>query len=459
MIAAVFALALQDVEALVGRLAAEDVEVRVRAERDVLELPAAMLPRVLDALRRLAEPEARSLEDRIRVAPAWIALCPGSIREARAKADVVGLPGHPGRAAALGELFKVLRALPPGAAAKHLLPLLAEPAEGSRLFALTALRVFPPDDPAPLLAYLPDVRTSGLAAEVLIAMAADGVVPLAVDLFVSEGGGMLGAARLLEAFGAPGRSDRIARAMREKAGLLVWGIRILRATGPEAEPTLLSLAPDVSYPRRREIAEALAVVGGPASAALIRDVAADLPPEEQLDLFWKFGDREAAVALLLKLARAGDLDRLAYAPLAPTLRARIADFGRPGPAFLNLLGAVGGPEDLPLLEKLGASEAVDRLGIPPRPLPVLDLRGAPRVPRGRAALAFELDARRQAIRGLAARGDADALATLRRLVDDPAPLPDGTRIWHAAMAGLEKATGVKTEGTSTAAQRAFWRTR
>ena len=458
MIAALLVLGLQDVDVLVGRLTAEDVEVRGRAERELLDLPAKLLPRILESLGRLPEPEARSLEDRIRVAPAWIALYPGSVRAVRSRAEVVEQVGHPDREKAVAGLLEVLRGFPPGEAPKLLLPLLADPAEGTRLFALAALRRFPPSDPAPLLAYLPDVRTSGLAAEVLVAMGAESVVPRAVDLFVEEGGGTLGAARILEAFGAGAHAERIARAVREKAGLLVWGIRILRATGPAAEPQLLALAPDVSYPRRREIVEALSLVGGKASARLVGDVAFELPPEERLELIWKFGDRDLASAVLLRNIRAADLDRLAYAPIATSVRARVVEQGAT-PALLNLLGAVGGPDDIPLLRKLGATEALDRIGLPPRPLPALDLRGAKAVPRGRVAITFDLVERLEAVPGLAARADADAVATLRRLADDPTLLPDGSRIWHWAMAGLEKATGVKTEGTSTSAQRAFWRNR
>lgn len=460
MIAALLALALQDLEALAASLAAEDVEARVEAERAVLDLPGRLLPKVLEALGRRPEPEARALEDRIRVSPAWIGILPGSIREVRALADAVGQPGRPERNLAVARIDGALAALPAGEAPALLLELLEDPSEGARLFALGALRLFPPADPVPLLRHLRDVRSSGLAAEVLVSMRAESAVPLAVDLFVEEGGGMLGAARILEAFGAGSQADRIARAMREKAGLLVWGIRILRATGPAAEPPLLALAPEVSYPRRREIAEALSVIGGARSAPLVRDVAAELAPDEELDLLWKLGDRDAAVALLLKNARAEDLDRLAFAPLAPTIRSRIADFGLPTTALLNLLGAVGGPEDLPLLEKHGAKEAVDRIGVPPRPLPAIDVRNAPRAPRGRVALAHvDVQGRREWIRGLAARGDADAVATLKRLLDDPARLPDGSRIWHWAMAALEKATGAKTEGASTSAQREFWRNR
>jgi hypothetical protein len=114
------------------------------------------------------------------------------------------------------------------------------------------------------------------------------VVPKAVGLFVEEGGGMLGAARILEAFGAGQEPERILKAVRERAGLLVWGIRILRATGPAAEPQLLALAPEVSHPRRREIAEALAEIGSERSLPLLREIAAELPDEERARLFRRF---------------------------------------------------------------------------------------------------------------------------------------------------------------------------
>ena len=282
------ALLPQDLDTLAARLAAEDVELRVEAEKAILDLPGRLLGPALAALGRRAEPEARALEDRIRVHPSWIRILPGSLRDVRARVDAIGGPQTEERRKACIVTNKALLELPPGEAAALLVPLLAEPADRARIFVMMALRRHPPADPAPLLAFMKDVRTSGLAAEVLVAMGARSAVPLAVDLFVEEGGGMLGAARILEAFGAPGQSERIARAIREKAGLLVWGIRILRATGPEAEATLLALAPDVSYPRRREIADALAEIGGERSLPLLREIAADLPEDERARLLRRF---------------------------------------------------------------------------------------------------------------------------------------------------------------------------
>lgn len=285
MAAVLLALLVQDLDALAARLAAEDVEARARAEREILDLPAARLPDVMAALGRRPEPEARALEDRIRMHPAWTRLLAGSLREVRAGAAALEGPRSDAHAAAA---TAAVRALPREEAAGLLLSLLAEPAEPVRVFAMRGLRIHPPADPAPLLPFLRDVRSSGLAAEVLVAMGARGTVPLAVDLFVEEGGGMLGAARILEAFGAGAQADRIARAMREKAGLLVWGIRILRATGPAAEPHLLALAPEVSHPRRREIAEALAEIGTARSLPFLRETAAELPAEERDALLRRF---------------------------------------------------------------------------------------------------------------------------------------------------------------------------
>ncbi|HEX7900325.1 MAG TPA: hypothetical protein VF950_21335 [Planctomycetota bacterium] len=281
-------LPLQDLDALAERLSAEDVEIRVRAEKAVLELPGRLLPPVLEALRRRPEPEARFLEERIRVHATWVAILPGTVRELREFSDLIGGPGQPAREAAIARVLEALARLPAGEAGKLLLPLLADPAEGARHFALAALRRHPPADPAPLIGYLDDARTSGLAAEVLVAMGARVAVPRAVELFVAEGGGLLGAARVLEAFGAGDQSERIAKAIREKAGLLVWGIRILRATGPAAEAPLIALAPEVSYPRRLEIAEALAEFGSERSLPLLREISADLPADERARLLRRF---------------------------------------------------------------------------------------------------------------------------------------------------------------------------
>ena len=282
------ALLLQDLDALAARLAAEDVEDRGRAEKAVLELPGRLLPPMLEALGRRPEPEARALEDRIRVSPSWMRILPGSIRELRARVDAIAGPPNEARASACALALLGLKTLPPGDAAALLLPLLADPADPVRVFAMHALRRHPPADPAPLLAFLKDVRTSGLAAEVLVEMGARSAVPLAVDLFVEEGAGMLGAARILEAFGAGAHAERIAKAVRERAGLIVWGIRILRATGPSAEAPLLALAPEVSHPRRLEIAEALAEIGGPRSLPFLREVAAGLPDAERARLLRRF---------------------------------------------------------------------------------------------------------------------------------------------------------------------------
>lgn len=281
-------LAAQDLDDLAGRLSAEDVELRARAEKEILGLPGRELAPLLAALARRPEAEARALEERIRVHPSWAEILPGTLKEIRATSDVVGRAGHPEREKAIGRVLELLGRRPAAEAARLLLPMLGEPAEGTRLFALTALRRFPPADPAPLLDYLHDVRTSGLAAEILVVMGARSVVPLAVGLFVEEGGGMLGAARILEAFGAGQEAERILKAMRERAGLLVWGIRILRATGPAAEPHLIALAPEVSHPRRREIAEALAEIGSERSLPLLREISADLPEEERARLFRRF---------------------------------------------------------------------------------------------------------------------------------------------------------------------------
>jgi HEAT repeat protein len=288
MLLGVLALLLQDLDALAAGLAAEDVETRVQAEKAVLELPGRLLSPMLEALGRRPEPEARALEDRIRVSASWRRIMPGSIRQVRARVDAIAGPPNEDRASASTLAFLCLKKLPPGDAAALLMPLLAEPAEPTRIFAMHALRVHPPADPAPLLAFLKDVRTSGLAAEVLVAMGARSAVPLAVDLFVEEGAGMLGAARVLEAFGAGPHAGRVAKAVGERAGLLVWGIRILRATGPEAEPLLLALAPEVSDPRRREIAEALAEIGTARSLPFLREIAAGLPAEERDALLRRF---------------------------------------------------------------------------------------------------------------------------------------------------------------------------
>lgn len=279
---------VQDLDALAARLSAEDVELRARAEKEILDLPGRELAPLLAALGRRPEPEARAIEERIRVHASWTEILPGTLREIRALSDVVGKPGHPEREKAVGRVLEALGRRRPEEAAKLLLPLLSERAEGARYFALAGLRRFPPEDPAPLLHYLRDGRTSGLAAEILIAMGARSAVPLAVDLFVEEGGGLLGAARVLEAFGAGEGPERIAKAVRERAGLLVWGIRILRATGPSAEPQLIALAPEVSHPRRREIAEALAEIGSERSLPLLREIAAELPEEERDRLLRRF---------------------------------------------------------------------------------------------------------------------------------------------------------------------------
>ena len=288
MFFALLALLTQDLDTLAARLAAEDVETRVVAEKEILGLPGHLLPAALEALGRRPEPEARALEDRIRVNASWIRILPGTIREVRARVDAIaGPPTEEGAAASTLALLS-LKGRPPGQAAALLVPLLGAPEERTRIFAMRALRAHPPAGPAPLLPFLQDVRTSGLAAEVLVVMGARSAVPMAVDLFVEEGGGMLGAARILEAFGAGDQAERVAKAVREKAGLLVWGIRILRATGPSAEPQLLALAPEVSQPRRFEIAEALAEIGSERSLPFLREISADLPDDERARLLRRF---------------------------------------------------------------------------------------------------------------------------------------------------------------------------
>src|SRR5688572_15934692 len=121
------ALALQDLDALAARLAAEDVEVRVRAEKDALDLPGRLLGPMLEALGRRPEPEARALEDRIRVHASWIAILPGTVRELREFSDLIGRSGHPAREAAVARVFAALDRLPAGEAGTLLLPLLADP--------------------------------------------------------------------------------------------------------------------------------------------------------------------------------------------------------------------------------------------------------------------------------------------------------------------------------------------
>jgi HEAT repeat protein len=474
-------LALQadsDVGALVRALADDRIDARAAAEARLWELPARLLPRVLQEAAAHDEHEIRAVAGRMRVAPAWSAFLPGSIREARGLVARIEEGGHPDRAKAAARALALLVELPPERARDLAAALLSDPSPHARLFALEALRRFPPSDPAPLIPFLKDPPTSSLAAEVLVAMDASSVVPLAVDLFCEEGGATLAAARVLEAFGAGEQAPRIAAAVQERIGLIVWGIRILRATGPSAEPLLIDLAPQVSAPRQLEIAEALSRMGTARSLPLLRDLLRERPEVERDPLLWAAGDREWALRSFEEIRRKPDLENLARLRglaefVGPSEAGGLRDWVRDERELrvraeaVILLGAAGWTEDLPLLRTLAerpelreaAEEAIDRVGSPPRPLPKLrDESKLPTIRLLEGLRVFDGGVRRNAVGALAVRKSADAIPVLVRLVNDPSKADaDGLRVWHYAMAALERLTGTRTEGASTAEQRAFWR--
>jgi hypothetical protein len=398
MLVLLLALQADPVAELVERLTDDRVDVRADAEARLLELPVRLLPKVLEEAARRPEIEVRGVIERIRIGPAWPTLLPGTIREARALAQALADPAHPERPKVAARVMDRLAALPPGEAPKVLLKLLDEPSEALHHFALSGLRRFTPADPEPLLPYLKAARTSGLAAEILVAMKAESTVPLAVDLFCEEGGATLGAARILEAFGAGAQAARVAAAIRERIGLLVWGIRILRATGPRAEPLLLDLVSQVSAPRQKEIAEALAEIGSDVSLPVLRTLLADSPPSERDRLLAQARDpewaRDALEQARAQSERPPSLRALELAAVGgPRLRdAVLAWATAPGvPAGLRrdllipLLGACGRPEDAPLLLQAlrdprlaeAAAEALDMAGDPRHAREIFDaaLRG------------------------------------------------------------------------------------
>jgi len=75
--------------------------------------------------------------------------------------------------------------------------------------------------------------------------------------------------------------------------------------------------------------------------------------------------------------------------------------------------------------------------------------------------------RAEAARALGEMGDLASLPALARLADDPSPVSHRPaadirpveRVWHAAMGALEKLTGEKTPGETTADRREYWRAR
>jgi len=75
--------------------------------------------------------------------------------------------------------------------------------------------------------------------------------------------------------------------------------------------------------------------------------------------------------------------------------------------------------------------------------------------------------RAEAARALGEMGDLASLPALARLADDPSPVSHRPaadirpveRVWHAAMGALEKLTGEKTPGKTTADRREYWRAR
>jgi len=464
MTAALLALALQDAAALLERLADDDVEVRASAEAEILRRPAGELFPLLAAAEGRPETEIRVLADRLRVVPAWAPLLEGTIRDARERVAAIADLSHPRRAAALEETTAALARLDRDAASALLVALLADPGDGTRRFALASLRRWPARDTAPLVAYLHDGRTAGLAAEALLAADDPSIVPAAVEIFCAEGPGLLGAARILEQFGAGDAAERVAAVLPERVGLLAWGIRILRATGPAAADALVALAPQVSEPRRLEIAEALAEIGGRDRTALVLTLAEHASPEDRERLRWLCGDPAWALEALAARRDAPSLDDLAEVggpDLAPAVRKALRE--KPTPALRALLGAVGGPEDAPLLAR--DAVALDRLQAAAVPLPDLGPRLATLGPGEARRLLTVRDylQRLNGLRAVAARKDRTALPWLLRLIDDPSVVfgsdlePTPYRIWHYAMAALEAVTGVRTRGETAQEQRRFWR--
>lgn len=450
------ALALQ-AELLEG-LADDRIDARARSEAALWALPASALPRVLELAAARPEQEVRAVAERMRVARAWSELLPGTIRELREEVRRV----EEGRADAVARALDRMGGLPPGRAAALALELLTEPALPVRHFALHALTRHPAPDAAPIVPFLKDPATSSHAAEALVAMNATSVVPLAVELFCREGGSTLAAARVLEAFGAGDAAPRIAAAVKERIGLVVWGVRILRATGPSAEAELIDLAPQVSAPRQLEIAEALARIGGPRSLPVLREILRDRPAVERDPLLWAAGDRAWARERFEAIRKDPTIENLAMLGMitelcAADVAAEARDWARAtkSPAALALLGAAGGPEDLPGLDREGA----DRVGSPPRPLPELREDSRLSTPQLLEQLrTWDPRLRRGAVEALAVRGARDAVGPLLRLLDDPSPCDaSGRRVWHYAMSALETLSGRRTEGASTAEQRGFWR--
>ncbi len=375
-----------DLPELVRRLADDDVEVRAQAARRIHALPARLLPELESEARKRPEAEVEAVVARLRIPAAWTRILRGTMGEARRAFDRISSPGHPEREAAIRKAVADLETLPPADAPEALEGLLALDDEETRRFALRCMARVPPRDPALLAPFLRDARTTGLAAEILVRMNDRSLVPLAVDLFCDEGPGTLGAARLLEHFGAGERWPRVAAALRAHVGLLTWGIRILARSGEAAEAPLLELMASASPHRKIEIAAALAEVGGRKSLPAAREALRAARPDERDRLHWLLRDPEWAVERLalaksdFRHARDWPLDRLAQAGgpalRGPLLRWLMEDGLDPAieAELLALLGGVGEPADAEfLLRRLDAedrnlawkaAEGLDRLADP-----------------------------------------------------------------------------------------------
>lgn len=123
---------------LARRCADDDFEIRVKAQRELLTLPARLVPHIEALAELTSDVEAKVRLKSALIPKAWAQLLPGTIAQARGWIEPIENLQHPKRSEALRDVLALIERRPAAETAAALQEHLNSSSPGARAFAVEA---------------------------------------------------------------------------------------------------------------------------------------------------------------------------------------------------------------------------------------------------------------------------------------------------------------------------------
>lgn len=417
------------------RCADDDFETRIQAQKELLTLPARLVPEIEAQAKETSDVELKVRLQTALIPREWATLLPGTIGQARGWIERIENTQHPKRTETLQEVLGLLERRPVAEIADALHRHLNSASAGARSFALDAFFRMPPRNAAPFVPLLKDPMLDYRAADLIMTIGDVSVVPNLIPMFLGGGRGSSQSGRVLLGLGAELDPTALTEAMRAIPALSDVGCRLLVRSGPSVEGLLLEMLESGSISKRSAV-QALGDIGGPRSLEPVRRYFDSSQNTDFRDrVLSTLHDPRWAQQRLAEFRDKGSFpDYENFEALAaaggPSLRAGILEWlARPGvkisiqQKLLPLLGSVGLREDGAFLVRRladrrlaeAAAEGLERLGDPAQSLPLMQ--------------AFKKSGAKPFLGRALADWPVDGLEEdLLEMLSDLAGYPDGTSI-------------------------------